>query len=168
MNTLKSVVNFGMRNIVEAVVKIRESWFIVRNYVRNLKVFHRLLVEHYPWDSGYGWLALRLVLEDVRQHLKDSPLFPSINIKKDIKDVTIAIELLKRIEGDNYGLDCFDYNIRVVKEYESGYKEITIDVTKLKDLPTVKAKYGVEKSQKENDLELLTKLLKKRMKNWWN
>lgn len=156
-----------MIGIVGVVVKIKEVCFIVRNYIRNLKVFHKLLINHYPWDSGYGWLALRLVLEDVRKHLESNPPFSSVNIKKDIKDITIAIGLLKRVEEDNYVLGCFDYKMKVIKESKFG-TQVTVDVVKLKDLPSVQARYKVEKSQKENDLELLTKLLTKRMKNWWN
>lgn len=145
---------------------IKDLYFSIKNYIRNIRVFHELLKNHYPWDAGYGWLALRLVLQDVKNYMVNDPPSPKLGIEKNIKDITIAIELLKRIEKENYQLDNFEFSSRFIRESDWGI-EFTIDVTKLKDLPTIKARYKIEKSQKENDLELLTKLLKTRMKNWW-
>lgn len=139
---------------------------IVKNYFKNLKVFHKLLIKYQSYDAGYGWLALRLVLEDVREYMKNDHPFPKLGTEKNIKDMTIAIELLKRIKDNRYGLDNFDYEMRVVKDL-GHTRQVTVDVIKLKDLPSIKGKNKVEQSQKQNDLQLLVKLLTKRMKNWW-
>jgi hypothetical protein len=127
-----------------------KQWFKYPYY--NLINGIKNLIYYFPavWkDRDYDWLYIFLILEaKLKKHLKrlENNQF-YVGQEKDEKIIKICIELLHRISEENYMF------VKNVNKLENLYN---------------KNKLEIENMLQKRDEELLYKLLKENLKNWWD
>ena len=136
----------------------------IKQYFRNLKVFHKTLTEYQPWDSCGLLVAMRDATQALHDNISGQEDFVSVNRDKDCKRMRVFINSLDRLIEDEYtSLKDFDYRHFHVEG--NSYKIIC---SKLRDLPSKKMKHKVEKSQREVDQEIVAEAFLKHYDKWWH
>lgn len=123
---------------------LRDFYHGLKHFPSNIRRWFMFVWSYRTWDSNYSLEALKISLEGQVECFKSSQL-PSVNIEKYIKDISICITLINRINADDY----------FTEQYE-----------KLDKISFKKShKYCADMSQQ--DMELLFKKLRK-IKYWWD
>jgi hypothetical protein len=70
----------------------------------NIKRWYKVVWNYRVWDSGYTLDALKVGLEGQLESLEASKIrgWCSVHVDRDIKDVKITIELIRRMQEDVY------------------------------------------------------------------
>jgi hypothetical protein len=136
-----------------------ELWKI-KNFARNLWTFKRALYEYASWDySG----TLRL-METAFKDMSESHKNHSQHLCQDrkVRELIILSELCKRLREDDYGMDCSDFS--------GGYADGMYGVRVEGKFPVYGTKSYWEDIEniKKNDLNLLTKMLNRKLLTFWH
>lgn len=125
-------------------------WTPITNFYRglcylpgNIKRFYNVVWNYRVWDSGYTLNLLKSGLEGQLECLEGTKVrgWASETVDRDIKDIKITLEVLRRMDDDTY---CQKSPV----VFKSGYYE------------------RVSKSEKQ-DIEMLGEQIKK-IRRWWD
>ena len=124
---------------------LRDTYYNLKNLPSNIKRWWPVLWNYRTWDSVFTLQALRIALEGQYECFENSKIrgWHHVGIDKDMKNIKVCIDLIKRIEKDNYCMD--EYN--VFKHEKSKYKRMHI--------------------QEKNDVDYLMNQLKD-IRGWWD
>ena len=125
---------------------ISELYYGLRQLPRNIKRWWPVLWGYREWDSVYTLKALRIGLEgqyDQFDYALNKRGWYHVGIEKNMKNIKICIELIKRIEKDDYCL--IEY--KVFKNKKHMYNRMA--------------------STEKYDVEYLTEKLKD-IRYWWD
>lgn len=139
-----------------------EFWRI-KNFARNLWVFRKSLYNYTSWDYSGTLDIMETSFRDMSvSHAKYSM---HTNNEKVAKDLLVLAALCKRIREDNYGMDCADYS----DSWDIG--NFSLYGAPVKDkFP----KYGTKSFYKDvdnikkYDIELFTKVFKRKILHFWH
>lgn len=134
----------------------------IRRYLRNLKVFHKLLTSHSPFDYQGILVGMKCAVDDMEKMQASEEYLVSVNRDKYCKRMRIFSNSLGRLIEDEYCLDQYEIHLKNTKGL---YR---IDLNKYYDLPSVKVRYKLEDSQKKLDLEIVSKYINKHLFSWWS
>ena len=136
----------------------------IKQYIRNLRIFHNTLTNFQPWDSYGLLLAMKDSSIGLHNYISEVDDFVSVNRDKDCKRIKIFINSLDRMIKDEY-CTITDFEYVSNKERDGVF---SIECVKIKDYPSQKIKYRVEESQKEVDREIVAKAFLKYYDKWWH
>ncbi len=125
---------------------IRDFYNSLKQLPKNIKRWWPALWGYRTWDSVYTLQALRIGLEgqlENFEYAKNERGWYHVGIDKDMKNIKVCINLIKKIEKDNYCLE----------EY------------KVFNHPT--SKYKRMHKQEKNDVDYLMNQLKD-IRGWWD
>lgn len=143
--------------------KIKGLYRSCKHFIRNIWVFRKTLCYHRAWDYSGSLYALEDALSDIK-----NLGFPcTANREKDIKQIGVCIELIKRIREDTYDIDKFDYSMKFNDSDVMGYSSCNVVATPKFDFPT-NTKHIHSMKQRKNDMEMLFGILNKRLLGWWD
>lgn len=123
------------------------------------------------WDYSYTLKILKYKLIRQKRELERNPNY--VGVEKDIKDLTICINLLTRILEDDYltedDIEHFTnwWVNRKEVELDDGWTRVEFKIDPAHERKSNQINSRIE-SQKKLDWDLLFKLLHKHMKSWWN
>lgn len=123
----------------------RDTYYNLKHFPGNLKRWLPFVWTYRKWDSFYTLKALRISLEGQYEQFEYAKTrgWCSVDIDSQMRDIKICINLIKRIEKDNYCLDEY----KVFTDKTSKYKRMY--------------------QQEKNDVEYLMHKLKD-IKSWWD
>jgi hypothetical protein len=130
---------------------------MIRNYIKNLFVFHKALVSHHGNDYAGSLIALNCALKDMEKYQSRKDIWSSVNSPALCKRMRVAAACIDRVVENNYALKDFDY----------AFCEGGISVTKLKDLPSIKNMWKVAESQKTLDHKTIATFIEKYLARCW-
>jgi len=131
----------------------------IRYLFRNIFLFRSLLWEYRGYDYRVLLTAMKICIKDMESVQRSETCFVSVNRDKYCDRMKVVSHALQRLLEDEYATTkYFDY------EWNSG----SIEVLKLKDLPSIKIKWKVEKSQREVDLNIVSQAINKHLTHWWH
>ena len=135
----------------------------IKRYFRHLRVFHKLLVEYNPYDHTGVLIGMKCAIDDMNKQQTKDLEFKSVNQAKYSKRMSITSNSLGRLIEDYYtDLSCFEYKVNMSDSC------CFIEKNKLKDLPSKAISDKVGSSQRELDLEIVSKSISKYLCTWWS
>lgn len=174
--------------------KIRQFWYFLRKKepiatIRDIcagiyYVFKWLPViwKDRQWDYVFILIILRHKLKMMRDFFNEDAIY--VGADKDAKDMDLCIKLMNRLIEDDYLMNLFKYHDEKWGELRTHSIQVPDkpDMYKLEfEVPNVKTEsdkrkeevqrnflYKQEYKQKQQDLELLTKMINKHLFYWWD
>lgn len=139
-------------------IRVADIW----KYFRNLYIFHKALRQYRSWDYSGLLLFMETATKDMHEcHKNHGHLMRS---EDTAKELLIVSTLLKRIREDKYTDEVQGYEPKEGKMFGGSFYQ------KPNTLPSIKAKkfYKLREAVKQNDLDYLCKILKRKLFTFWD
>ena len=139
-------------------IKVATIW----KYFRNLYVFHKTLWNYRSWDYSGLLRLMETATKDMHEcHKNYGHLMRS---EQTAKELLIVSTLCKRIREDNYTDEVQGFKSKEGSLFGGEFYQ------KPNTLPSIKYKkfYRMREAVKQNDLELLCKIMSKKALSWWD
>lgn len=157
----------GFNNLQNAWLFIPDLIWTIRvaniwKYFRNLCIFHNALWKYRSWDYSGLLLLMETATKDMHEcHKNHGHLMRS---EETAKELLIVSTLLKRIREDKYTDEVQGYEAKEGKLFGGEFYQ------KPNTLPSIKYKrfYKMREAVKQNDLDLVCKLMKTKLQSWWD
>lgn len=137
-------------------------------FFKNVWTFRKTLVNYRPWDHDCCLFAYRDGLVCLRDGLKKDNIFKRSEHK--VKQINIALALIKRIEDNNYHKWYYDFSGMKTKNLDNGMVEVVdTGVTKKPNIP-ISDKSIIKRglASENRDYDYLYRHLSKYSQGWWN
>lgn len=152
--------------------KIRNFYYDITIGISNIITYAPIVYRDRDFDYCYTLEMLRFKLERQRKCIKEDQYFASVNDAKLIKELTIAIELLKRIIEDDYATEA---HTKLVREWWESREEtenergdvmmsfpINTELTKV-----LRKSREKESARREADFSFFWDHMQKHIRRWW-
>jgi len=139
-------------------IRVADVW----KYFRNLYIFHKALRQYRSWDYSGLLLFMETATNDMHNcHKNHGHLMRS---EDTAKELLIVSTLLKRIREDKYTDEVEGYKHTEGKMFGGEFYQ------KPNTLPSIKTKrfYKMREAVKQNDLDYLCKILKRKLFTFWH
>lgn len=139
-------------------IRVANIW----KYFRNLCIFHNALWRYRSWDYSGLLLLMETATKDMHEcHTNHGHLMRS---EDTAKELLIVSTLLKRIREDNYTDEVQGFKHVEGKMFGGSFYQ------KPNTLPSINAKrfYKMREAVKQNDLDHLCKILKRKLFTFWD
>lgn len=140
---------------------------MIRRFITNIVNIVRwipVLWNNRDWDYCYLLNIMEHKLDSMSSHFKKHNVF--VGSEKAVKQMRICAELCKRISADDYDFGPFWFNDKRIDELEKVYEHF---LESGEFVGTVKNTWVSYRSkQRQQDMELLGKLMTKHVLGWWN
>ena len=139
-------------------IRVANIW----KYFRNLYVFHKALRQYRSWNYSGLLLFMETATKDMHKcHKNHGHLMRS---EDTAKELLIVSTLLKRIREDNYTDEVQGYKRKEGSLFGGEFYQ------KPNTLPSIKYKhfYKMREAVKQNDLDLVCKMMKTKLLTWWD
>lgn len=158
----------------EGFDKLQSAWMFIPDVIYTIKVaplwkffrttykLRKSLWYYRSWDYGGLLYLMEEATKDMHEcHKNHGNLVRSEDTAKELLIVSI---LLKRIRGDNYVNEVQGYEAKEGKLFGGEFYQ------KPNTLPSIKYKrfYKMREAVKQNDLDLVCKLMKTKLQSWWD
>jgi hypothetical protein len=167
--------------------RIRYFFYGVKNIIRWIPTMYH----DRDWDGDYILKILQKKIEYQRKELVNANRH--MNIDRDNRYMTLALNLLERVRQDHYGLECMDYwddnisfddiidnsNLKSIKietnnerfseylnKYPSSVRAITKEYGVIEDKKTLCLKVSYYNHNKAN--KLIFRVLEEKLAQWWD
>ena len=167
--------------------RIRYFFYGVKNIIRWIPTMYH----DRDWDGDYILKILQKKIEHQRKELVNANRH--MNIDRDNRYMTLALNLLERVRQDHYGLECMDYwddnisfddildnsNLKSIEiettnerfseylnKYPSSVRAITKEYGVIEDKKTLCLKVSYYNHNKAN--KLLFRVLEEKLAQWWD
>lgn len=139
-------------------IRVADVW----KYFRNLYVFHKALRQYRSWD--YSGLLLFMETATKDMHLCHKNHGHLMRSEDTAKELLIVSTLLKRIREDKYTDEVQGYKCVEGEMFGGSFYQ------KSNTLPNINAKkfYKMREAVKQNDLDYLCKILKRKLFTFWD
>jgi len=143
---------------VYTAIKVADIW----KYFRNLYIFHKALRQYRCWDYSGLLLFMEAATKDMSECHKNHGM--AMKSEKTAKELLIVSTLLKRIREDNYTNDVQGWKRKEGDFMGGGFYQ------KPNTLPNINCKnfYKMRESVKQNDLDLVCKIIQRKLFSFWD
>ena len=150
--------------MVRQIRKVGDFFRSIKRFIRNIYVFRRTLVGHYPWDYGAYYLFIKDLTDDLRsvKSTTNEAAWDNRMVK-----AKIIGHLADRLYKEEYSLDKFSFDMEFVSSDERGWNTIKINTTPLNDFPVSTTHINKMKLE-EQDFDMMQLLIKKHLRTFWD
>lgn len=154
---MKNIINWFSR----MSYRIKDTYQTTKHFFRNIWVFRKTLLYHRRWDYNGILQSMHDALDDMIKYN-----MPHVhNGQKHVEDMKIARELCKRLIEDDVLTHKFTYEMKSLETDERGFTGVEITAKPIFDFPT-KPNYRL--NYQKQYLELLTSILNRKLRHWWD
>lgn len=139
-------------------IKVADIW----KYFRNLYIFHKALRQYRSWDYGGLLMFMEAATKDMSNCHKKHGI--AVKSEKTAKELLIVSTLLKRIREDKYTDEVQGWERKESGRWGGGFYQ------KSNTLPNINCKkfYKMRESVKQNDLDLVCKIINRKLFSFWD
>lgn len=146
-------------------MKVKGVLSAFKNFLYNCWKFRGELSQFRAWDYTGMLLFMQKSMEEMEK-LQSGPDAHLLHADKIAKELKICKHLLGRIIEDVYTLDKYRVEMEVEEELPCGGRVMKFSRSKVHDSPSVNKARKMD--LRKQDIEMLTKIMNRKLTHWWD